>query len=84
MPGILIRSNLGVTGQRSFVIRPVWTHDFMAIVGMMPSEDFADNEETIPEDMFFDMASRIPQEVEGISRVILDASDKPPGSTEWE
>ena len=86
MPGILIPSSFGKKGKRSFVIRPTWTHDFMAIIGMMPYKDLPSEnpEEFFPEEMFFDMATKIPNEVEGISRVILDASDKPPASTEWE
>ncbi len=84
MPGILIPSSFGEDGKRSFVIRPSWTHDFMAIIGMMPHKGTLPNEEYIPEEMFFDMAKQIPKRVEGISRVILDASDKPPASTEWE
>ncbi len=86
MPGILIPCNLGERGKRSFVIRPIWTEDFMAIIGMMPSHSTPseNSEEFFPEDMFFDMARQIPEKVSGISRVILDASDKPPASTEWE
>ncbi len=83
MPGSLIPSG---DGQRSFVIRPVWTHDFMAIIGMMPHKEipFSDSEEFFPEEMFLEMAERIPNEVTGIDKVILDSSDKPPGSTELE
>jgi len=87
MPGILIPSNFGVKGNRSFVVRPVWTHDFMAIIGMMPykgAPPSEDAEEFFPEEMFFEIAEKISKGVEGISRVILDASDKPPASTEWE
>jgi len=87
MPGIIIPSSFGKDGQRAFVVRPVLTHDFMAIIGMMPysgSPPEEDPEEYFPEEMFLEMAERIPKEVEGISRVILDPTDKPPGSTEWE
>jgi len=87
MPGILIPSNFGRAGERSFVIRPVYTHDFMAIIGMMPNSSQIPKEnpeEFFPEEMFLEMAEQIPKEVKGISRIILDASDKPPASTEWE
>ena len=86
MPGILIPSNFGKSRKRSFVIRPVWTHDFMAVIGMMPYKEkpIEDEEEFFPEEMFLDMEDQIPKKVDGVSRVILDASDKPPASTEWE
>jgi GMP synthase PP-ATPase subunit len=86
MPGILVPSDLGLKGNRSFVVRPVWTHDFMAIIGMMPCKEspIHDAEEFFPEDMFYQMANEIPKKVKGISRVILDSTDKPPASTEWE
>jgi GMP synthase (glutamine-hydrolysing) len=86
MPGILIPCNFGEEGKRSFVIRPTWTRDFMAIIGMMPCEKapLSDPEEFFPEEMFFKMADEIKGKTKGIARVILDATDKPPASTEWE
>ena len=86
MPGILIPSNFGKQGERSFVVRPTWTHDFMAIIGMMPYRTLpsVNPEEYFPAEMFFEMAEEIPKKVKGISRGILDPSDKPPSSTEWE
>ncbi|MBD3312954.1 hypothetical protein GF345_00770 [Candidatus Woesearchaeota archaeon] len=86
MPGIIIPCNFSEPGQRSFVIRPCYTHDFMAIIGMMPYKDVPseNSEEFFPGDMFMQMAEEIPCKVDGISRVILDPTDKPPGSTEWE
>jgi len=80
MPGVLVPLSFGESGECSFVVRPIWTYDFMAIIGMMPGE----GEECFFEEMFFEMAREIPRRVEGISRVLLDASDKPPASTEWE
>jgi len=87
MPGITIPCGFGKEKHRSFVIRPTWTHDFMSIIGMMPYVGHSpeeNSEEFFNEEMFYDMAKEIPEKVEGISRVILDASDKPPASTEWE
>lgn len=86
MPGILIPCSFGEPDKRSFVIRPTWTHDFMAIIGMMPAKEMpaVNAEEFFPEQMFFDMVREIKERVPGIARVILDASDKPPASTEWE
>jgi GMP synthase PP-ATPase subunit len=86
MPGILIPCNFGEQNKRSFVIRPVQTKDFMALIGMMPARQMpsANTEEFFPEEMFFDMEREIKKRVPGIARVILDASDKPPASTEWE
>jgi len=87
MPGILIPSNFGESGKRSFVIRPVWTHDFMAVIGMIPysgSVPEESPEECFPEEMFLKMAEEIKSRSNDIARVILDPSDKPPASTEWE
>jgi len=86
MVGGLIPCSFGEKGKRSFVVRPVWTHDFMAVIGMMPykTKPLSDPEEFFPEEMFFQMTEEIPKKVEGISRVILDSSDKPPASTELE
>lgn len=86
MPGILIPCNFGKCGKRSFVIRPVFTYDFMAVIGMIPYsvKPKRDLEEFFPEEMFFQMVDEIPKKVEGISRIILDPNDKPPASTEWE
>ncbi len=88
MPGILIPNNFGIRGNRSFVVRPAYTHDFMAIIGMMPYKNGEipkeNPEEFFPEEMFFEMAREIPKRVKGISKIILDTTDKPPASTEWE
>jgi GMP synthase (glutamine-hydrolysing) len=85
MPGILIPSNFGNKGKRSFVVRPCYTHDFMAIIGMMPAINENDEpKEHFPLDMFMQMAKDIPEIDKSIARIILDPTDKPPGSTEWE
>ncbi len=86
MPGILIPCGLGDPGKRAYVMRPCWTYDLMAVIGMMPykEEPSQYKEEFFPEEMYFEIAEATPRKVKGISRVIIDVSDKPPGSTEWE
>jgi GMP synthase (glutamine-hydrolysing) len=84
MPGILIPCSFGLEGKRSYVVRPTWTKDFMAIIGMMPSVSSIFDEEHFPAEMFYQMAEEIPKRVSGIANVLLDPTDKPPASTEWE
>ena len=83
MPGILIPSNFGEKGKHSFVIRPVHTLDFMAAIGMTPYISEQNKEEFFPEEMFFEIEKEIKKD-KNIARVLLDSSDKPSASTEWE
>lgn len=85
MPGILAPVGLGKDGL-AFVVRMIWTYDFLACIGMMPykHQPRENPEEFFPEEMFFQMAEEIPKKVPGISRVCLDPSDKPKASVEWE
>lgn len=62
--------------QRSVVIRPFCTTDFMTGVPALPGRE-------IP----IEVVSKIMSEVlavPGISRVLYDLTSKPPGTTEWE
>tara|TARA_Y100000310_G_scaffold340016_1_gene434476 strand:- start:2050 stop:3993 length:1944 start_codon:yes stop_codon:yes gene_type:complete len=83
MPISIVPLPFGNNGNRSVVIRPTHTHDFMASIGMMPVSGRVDKEH-FPEDMWLQMAEEIPRRVPGISRVILDPTDKPPATTELE
>lgn len=62
--------------QRSVVIRPFLTNDFMTGVAAKPGKD-------LPLDVLSEMVSKI-KSVPGISRVLYDLTSKPPGTTEWE
>jgi len=83
MPIVLIpihfdRSNIERTTsfQRSVVIRPFITQDFMTGVPAIPGKD-------ISVEVITKMVSEI-LTVHGISRVLYDLTPKPPGTTEWE
>ncbi|CAK8685117.1 GMP synthase [glutamine-hydrolyzing]-like [Clavelina lepadiformis] len=62
--------------QRSVVIRPFITNDFMTGLAACPGEH-------IPEQVVHDMVEEV-KKVPGISRVLYDLTSKPPGTTEWE
>lgn len=83
MPIIMIpihfdRSNIETTTsfQRSVVIRPFITQDFMTGVAAKPGKDLS-------LEVVTKMVSEI-RSVHGISRVLYDLTSKPPGTTEWE
>ena len=62
--------------QRSIVLRPFITNDFMTGTAAVPGQD-------IPEEVVKEMVEEI-KGVPGISRVLYDLTSKPPGTTEWE
>ncbi|XP_063243087.1 GMP synthase [glutamine-hydrolyzing] isoform X2 [Bacillus rossius redtenbacheri] len=62
--------------QRSVVLRPFCTHDFMTGLPAVPDQQ-------IPCDVVTRMATDV-LAVPGISRVLYDLTSKPPGTTEWE
>ncbi|XP_020900922.1 GMP synthase [glutamine-hydrolyzing] [Exaiptasia diaphana] len=62
--------------QRSMVIRPFVTNDFMTGIAAVPGRHF-------PLEVLEEMVSRI-SKVQGVSRVLYDLTSKPPGTTEWE
>lgn len=62
--------------QRSVVLRPFITKDFMTGVPVFPGVH-------IPELIILEMVKQL-ENVTGISRVMLDLTAKPPGTTEWE
>ncbi len=76
-PVILLPLSFGVLGQRSVVLRPVTTSTFMTVQAMLPVRD-------LPVRLFERISGRILTEVEGITQVFLDLTNKPPATTEWE
>jgi GMP synthase (glutamine-hydrolysing) len=61
---------------RAIVLRPFITEDFMTGEFAVPGRD-------IPLDIVQKMVSEI-LSVDGVSRVMYDITNKPPGTTEWE
>jgi len=76
-PVVLIPLSFGKPGQRSVVLRPVTTSTFMTVQAMLPGRD-------LPDGFLETIAKRILVEVPGISQVLLDLTNKPPATTEWE
>ncbi|XP_076274979.1 GMP synthase burgundy isoform X2 [Rhynchophorus ferrugineus] len=62
--------------QRSVVLRPFCTQDFMTGSAAVPGRD-------LPLDIVQKMVQEV-EKVPGISRVLYDVTSKPPGTTEWE
>ncbi|CAD5214971.1 unnamed protein product [Bursaphelenchus xylophilus] len=86
MPVVLIPIQFGYvdvdnsiphTVLHSIVLRPFITRDFMTGTNALPGRD-------IPVIVFETIVRRIMTEVPLISRVLLDLTSKPPGTTEWE
>ncbi|KAM3959611.1 GMP synthase burgundy isoform 1-T1 [Aphomia sociella] len=63
--------------QRSLVLRPFLTADFMTGQPAAPGSD------AMPQDVLDRMCKEL-MNVPGISRVLYDLTPKPPGTTEWE
>ncbi|XP_019760968.1 GMP synthase [glutamine-hydrolyzing] isoform X2 [Dendroctonus ponderosae] len=62
--------------QRSIVIRPFCTQDFMTGTAALPGRE-------LPIEVVQKMVQEV-EKVPGISRVLYDLTSKPPGTTEWE
>lgn len=62
--------------QRSVVLRPFITKDFMTGVPAYPGKDF-------PLEVLNMMCQNV-ERVQGVCRVLYDLTGKPPGTTEWE
>jgi GMP synthase (glutamine-hydrolysing) len=77
MPVVLFPANFGIAGSHSVGLRPFLTPDFMTGDAAKPGKDF-------PEVALIEMVDKILEDVPGISRVVLDLTSKPPGTTEWE
>lgn len=66
------------SAQRSIVLRPFMTNDFMTGVPVIPGS------EQLPIQAIERIVTEILASVPGISRVLYDLTSKPPGTTEWE
>jgi GMP synthase (glutamine-hydrolysing) len=75
MPVVLLP--MGSKGNRSIVLRPITTRTHMTVQAMLP-------ELHLPRVFYETISRRILEDVKGISYVFLDATNKPPGTTEWE
>jgi len=61
------------------------TYDPVVAIRAVNTADFMKCEYTpLPHDVLGRMARRIAGEIEGVSRVVYDITDKPPGTLEWE
>ena len=78
VPVVLFPVGFGIEGARSIGIRAFLTRDFMTGVPALPGSD------ALPLEALREISTRILGEVEGIARVALDISPKPPATTEWE
>ncbi len=76
-PVVMLPLSFGQPGGRSIVLRPVITSTFMTVQAMLPGRD-------LPDGFLEAIADRILKEVPGITQVFLDATNKPPATTEWE
>lgn len=76
-PVVLIPLSFGKIGDRSIVLRPVTTSTFMTVQAMLPERD-------LPAEFLQKTSDRILKEVDGISQVFIDLTNKPPATTEWE
>ena len=77
IPVVLIPISFEKPGDRSIVLRPFITNDFMTGSAAIPDVD-------IPAESLNGIAKEITEKCKGISRVLLDLTSKPPGTTEWE
>jgi len=77
IPIVLIPISFEKPGDRSIVLRPFITNDFMTGVAAIPNID-------ISGDALNEIAKEVTGKCKGISRVLLDLTSKPPGTTEWE
>ena len=62
---------------RSVCLRPFLSSDFMTGLPALPVK-------TIPMECLNEMIEKIDKNVDGISKVMIDLTPKPPGTTEWE
>ena len=68
---------IGSDSKRSIVLRPLFTRAHLTVQALVPKVD-------LPQKFFDDIATRILEEVGGVSHVFTDLTNKPPATTEWE
>lgn len=76
-PIILTPLNFGINDNRSIVMRPFVTRDFMTGTPAIPNVD-------IPDNILYNVVNNIISNTPRISKVMYDLTSKPPGTTEWE
>ena len=77
MPVILIPVGFDESRRHSIVLRPFITNDFMTGVAAVPGTEY------LPKSIITEMVDKIAT-LNCFSRVLLDLTCKPPGTTEWE
>ncbi|VDK47115.1 unnamed protein product, partial [Cylicostephanus goldi] len=80
--------------KRSFVLRPFITSDFMTGLAALPGRDIPEKVWQVSNcakspltsilQSVYEMVHRIVTHVKSTSRVMIDLTSKPPGTTEWE
>ncbi len=78
VPVVTIPHGYDKPGQRSVVLRPFLTTNFMTGSAAKPGS------EMMPLATLHKIIERLLSEVPGIGRVLYDLTGKPPGTTEWE
>jgi GMP synthase (glutamine-hydrolysing) len=76
-PVVLLPLSFDGPGKRTIVLRPISSVTYLVSQALFPELD-------LPKDFIEIIASRIQNEVAGISQVFLDLTNKPPATTEWE
>ena len=76
-PVALLPISFNKTGERTIALRPVNTSTFMTVQAMLPERD-------LPLAFFERCVERILSDIPGISQVVLDITNKPPATTEFE
>ena len=77
VPVVLLPSGIDKAKKRSVVVRPFSTINYVTGTAPQPGTEY------MPEDVLNVIVERL-LAIKGISRVLYDMTNKPPGTTEWE